>query len=105
MRPTTFILYDSGMRTLLSSEGSILVSQMQVLSGIHQHLRVYSPILQCCKSKVCTLMLKNIACVNSLVNGVGMISVSVMKIYEVCLLMMLARRQIVMEPLWPDDCV
>lgn len=66
---------------------------------------VYSPILQCCKSKVCTLMLKNIACVNSLVNGVGMISVSVMKIYEVCLVMMLARRQIVMEPLWPDDCV
>lgn len=50
-------------------------------------------------------MLKNTVCVNSLVNGVGKISVSVMKIYEVCLLMMLACRQIVTEPLWPDDCV
>lgn len=50
-------------------------------------------------------MLKNIACVNSLVNRVRKISISVMKINEVCLLMMLARRQIVMEPLWPDDCV
>jgi len=50
-------------------------------------------------------MLKSTVCVNSLVDGVGKVSVSVMKIYEVCLLMMLARRQIVMEPLWPDDCV
>lgn len=105
MRPTTFIMYDSGMRALVSSEQSILVSQVQVLSGIHQHLKAYSPVLQCCKSKACTLMLKNIVCVNSLVNRVGKISISVMKIYEVCLLMMLARRQIVMEPLWPDDCV
>lgn len=98
-------MYSSGMQALLSSEGSILASQVQVLSGIHQHLSAYRPLLWHCKSKGCTLMLKNIVCVNSLVNGVGKISVSVMKIYEVCLLMMLACRQIVMEPLWPDDCV
>lgn len=50
-------------------------------------------------------MLKNTVCFNSLVSEMGKINLEVMKIYEVCFLMMLACRQIVVEPLWPGDCV
>lgn len=56
VKPTMFIMYNSEVQALLSSERSVLLRQVQVLSGIRQYLSAYSPLLWCCKSKGCTLM-------------------------------------------------